>query len=103
MRISNARYCLGWVILTIALIAWTASLQSCTITKINVYGNGNIVDAPCHIYGVNHCVNYEGVEIVVKGSTCDYVEFLNSNMNKNVLLNKGYTLSTDNNIVIFSK
>lgn len=88
--------------LIILFFALIATLSSCTITRINVYGNGNYINTPCTVNSENRCFNYEGVEIVVRGSTCDYVAFLNAEQDRNVLLSLGYIMTVENDIVYFT-
>jgi len=74
-----------------------SATTSCTVIKITNSYNGNQIETPCHVLGEFHCVSYDGVEITVKGGSCDYSDFINSGMNKNVLLERGYILSNDKN------
>jgi hypothetical protein len=81
-----------------------ASLSSCTINRIAVYGNGNQIDAGCNVFTSSTTMSSDGVVIRVNGFNCDFVEFANSNCNKDILIAKGYRMSIDDSdeTVIFT-
>jgi hypothetical protein len=81
------------------LLALVVAICATSCTTVNI----TISSAPCATcYTEAHHINYEGVEVIVRGTTADNTLFANSHLNKNILLDKGYRMESNDYGITFT-